>query len=168
MNIWFHLLSIDTRKCKWQKRNRKKCFFFPGSAVSWWCYGVPAEQYTTQLAGGTICPSDCRETRGRFDGGAGRNAKVDFLQHVLISLQAKVVITVDGPFALLEWNSLQVFFPFEHLIWKKMYCWPLPWQNVYIFALLLTREKITILHYNYMNVPFLVFNTIFIDPEILK
>lgn len=90
--------------------------FFPGSAVSGWCYGVSAEQYTTQLAGGTICPSDCRETRGRFDDGAGRNAKVDFLQRVLISLQTKVVITVHGPFALLEWNSLQFFFPFEHLI----------------------------------------------------
>lgn len=67
--------------------NTSVCLF-PGSAVSGWCHGVSPKQHTAQLAGGTFCPSDCREGRGRRGDGAERTTQLDSaVFHELISMQ---------------------------------------------------------------------------------
>lgn len=53
----------------------KMLLYFPGPAVSGWCRGVSTEQYTSQLAGGTFCPSGCWETRGWFASGSGKRLR---------------------------------------------------------------------------------------------
>lgn len=65
---------------------------FPGSTVSGWCHGVSSQQHTTQLAGGTFCPSDHWEGWGRWGDGAERTTQLGLVVflHELINVATNV------------------------------------------------------------------------------